>query len=178
VKSATLKPIQTRYKGYLMRSRLEARWAVYFDTLGVEWDYEPEGFDLGDAGLYLPDFWLKTVNMWAEVKPTPFTTEEDAKCVALALDSGYPVLRLEGTPAWREYYAWDACGIDNAGCFGPGQHFQHVIWIDYHLTTEYLSERRFFVCGDLPDAPDAVTASAIVAARSARFEHGQSGAPK
>ena len=63
----TLKAIETRYKGYRFRSRLEARWAVYFDTLGYEWEYEKEGYDLGDAGWYLPDFWLKSVNMWAEV---------------------------------------------------------------------------------------------------------------
>lgn len=28
-----LKVIQTSYKGYRFRSRLEARWAVYFDTI-------------------------------------------------------------------------------------------------------------------------------------------------
>lgn len=175
---ATMKPIQTRYQGYLMRSRLEARWAVYFDALGVEWDYEPEGFELSDVGLYLPDFWLKTVNMWAEVKPTRFTDDEDAKCVALADASGYPVLRLEGTPSWQRYYAWQVCDYDDSECFWPGKHFRHVMWLDYHLTPEYLNEHRFFVCGDLPEKPDAVTARAIMAARSARFEHGQSGAPK
>jgi nucleoside 2-deoxyribosyltransferase len=51
-----IKAIETRYKGYRFRSRLEARWAVFFDALGLEWEYEPEGFDLGDAGWYLPDF--------------------------------------------------------------------------------------------------------------------------
>lgn len=35
-----IKPIQTRYKGYHFRSRLEARWAVFFDALGIAWKYE------------------------------------------------------------------------------------------------------------------------------------------
>ena len=53
-----LKAIQTEYKGYRFRSRLEARWAVFFDACGVDWEYEPEGYDLGDGLYYLPDFLL------------------------------------------------------------------------------------------------------------------------
>ena len=30
-----IKAIQTEYNGYLFRSRLEARWAVFFDACGV-----------------------------------------------------------------------------------------------------------------------------------------------
>ncbi len=41
-----MRPIETKYKGCRFRSRLEARWAVFFDTLGLKWWYEPEGFDL------------------------------------------------------------------------------------------------------------------------------------
>jgi hypothetical protein len=65
-----LQPIQTRYKGHHFRSRLEARWAVFFDALGVHWEYEPEGFDL-DGTLYLPDFRVTTGDLvyWYEVKP-------------------------------------------------------------------------------------------------------------
>jgi len=51
-----IKPIETIYKGYRFRSRLEARWAVFFDALGIEWKYENEGYDLGELGYYLPDF--------------------------------------------------------------------------------------------------------------------------
>ena len=54
-----IKPIETFYHGCRFRSRLEARWAVFFDALGVPWEYEPEGFDLGDGTYYLPDFRLK-----------------------------------------------------------------------------------------------------------------------
>jgi len=52
-----IKAIETVYNGYRFRSRLEARWAVFFDTLGIEYRYEPEGFDL-DGIWYLPDFFL------------------------------------------------------------------------------------------------------------------------
>ena len=57
-----IKAIETKYKGYRFRSRLEARWAVYFDTLGVAWEYEPEGFDLGNGLYYLPDFKIKCID--------------------------------------------------------------------------------------------------------------------
>lgn len=58
-----LRAIQTEYKGYLFRSRLEARWAVFFDVCGVAWEYEPEGYDLGDGLCYLPDFLLHGVTV-------------------------------------------------------------------------------------------------------------------
>lgn len=54
-----MEPIQTEYDGYRFRSRLEARWAVFFDALNVEYEYEPEGFDLGGGLYYLPDFRVK-----------------------------------------------------------------------------------------------------------------------
>lgn len=64
-----VKAIETQYKGYRFRSRLEARWAVFFDAMGIEFQYEPEGFDLGDGILYLPDFWLPKDGLWIEIKP-------------------------------------------------------------------------------------------------------------
>lgn len=60
--------IQTEYDGYKFRSRLEARWAVFFNVLGINWIYEPEGFVLEDGSMYLPDFYLPDLNIWVEVK--------------------------------------------------------------------------------------------------------------
>lgn len=73
-------PIETIYKGYRFRSRLEARWAVYLDACGADWEYEPEGLsstvycepDLDEDGniiqehdpactYYLPDFVVHNV---------------------------------------------------------------------------------------------------------------------
>lgn len=64
-----IKPIETRYKGYRFRSRLEARWAVFFDNMGLRWRYEVEGFDLGERGWYLPDFYLPDWGCFVEIKP-------------------------------------------------------------------------------------------------------------
>ena len=60
--------IPTLYHGYRFRSRLEARWAVFFDVLGVEFEYEPEGLFLSDGTQYLPDFYLPTFRCYFEVK--------------------------------------------------------------------------------------------------------------
>lgn len=81
----TIKAIETRYKGYRFRSRLEARWAVIFDAAGIEWRYEDEGYDLGgELGWYLPDFYLPGLDTFVEVKPTPKYDEEvDKKLLAL-----------------------------------------------------------------------------------------------
>lgn len=63
-----IKPIETRYNGYKFRSRLEARWAVFFDAIGIRYEYEPEGFKTKNGLCYLPDFYLPDENMYVEVK--------------------------------------------------------------------------------------------------------------
>jgi len=63
-----IRAIETRYKGYRFRSRLEARWAVFFEAAGLKWEYEPEGYHL-PSGDYLPDFFLPEIQTWIEVKP-------------------------------------------------------------------------------------------------------------
>ena len=52
-----IKALETKYDGYMFRSRLEARWACYFNNMEIEFNYEPQGFDLGGM-KYLPDFYL------------------------------------------------------------------------------------------------------------------------
>lgn len=87
-----IKPIETRYKGYRFRSRTEARWAVFFDALGAEWEYEPEGFTLPNGKGYLPDFRIKCWGMRGGIRKEPFylyievkgeMTEEDAEKIRL-----------------------------------------------------------------------------------------------
>ena len=72
----TITPIQTVYNGYRFRSRLEARWAVFFDAIGMKYEYEPEGYDLGGGVRYLPDFYLPESNCFAEVKANEPTQAE------------------------------------------------------------------------------------------------------
>lgn len=155
-----MKPIETRYRGWRFRSRLEARWAVFFDALGAEWVYEPEGFDLGVAGWYLPDFWLPQVRMWAEVKPEWPPRNEQVKCSVLAHQSGYPCLLLVGVPDNKAYWAEEP---------GPEP------W-EYCLTNEhgYLTEEgRFFSNPSPGDDQFEDTARAAAAARSFRFDSKQ-----
>lgn len=53
----TIRAKPTLYKGVRFRSRLEARWAVFFDAIGREWIYEPSFPELS-AISYQPDFLL------------------------------------------------------------------------------------------------------------------------
>lgn len=90
-----MKAIETVYNNYRFRSRLEARWAVFFDTLGIEYRYEPEGYDL-DGLWYLPDFWLPQQQCWVEIKGQEPTIEEENKCVRLQMHSNTLVHLFSG----------------------------------------------------------------------------------
>lgn len=63
-----IKAIETEYNGYHFRSRTEARWAVFFDAIGLSYEYEREGFNLHENGYYLPDFYLKDWDWFIEIK--------------------------------------------------------------------------------------------------------------
>ena len=97
-----IKPIETIYNGYRFRSRLEARWAVFFDALGIKYEYENEGYDLGEAGWYLPDFWLPKEEVFIEIRPSDKYIY-DAKCEALSLMTSKYVLYIAGSPYLHEY---------------------------------------------------------------------------
>lgn len=72
-----MKAIETVFNGHKFRSRLEARWAVFFNELGIEYLYESEGYEFDDKTKYLPDFFLPRIStsasaiggLWLEVKP-------------------------------------------------------------------------------------------------------------
>lgn len=70
--------IETIYDGYRFRSRLEARWAVYFHESGIPYVYEQEGFVLSNRKYYLPDFYLPWFDSYVEIKPS-YMNEEDEK---------------------------------------------------------------------------------------------------
>ncbi len=117
-----IKPIETLYRGYRFRSRLEARWAVFFDAARIPWRYEEEGFDLSgvvlpnepgafdqyldsddtttiptDAPLwYLPDFYLPRQECWVEVKARKPSYRERVMMARLVWGSGK-----------NGYIAWD-----------------------------------------------------------------------
>lgn len=170
---STPKAIETRYKGYRFRSRLEARWAVFFDTLGVQWEYEKEGYEL-PSGRYLPDFWLPQVGMWGEVKATGFTEEEWRKCWELAKATGHSVLMLAGSPAAEPYRAVE--GNDLETWLGDANDVQE--WLaEYVLTPDHLEEGRFYSSPEDRDCRGMSSKldQAVDAALAARFEHGEEG---
>jgi hypothetical protein len=128
-----IQPIETTYKGHKFRSRLEARWAVFFDALKIRWVYEHEGYET-PTGRYLPDFWLPDVYMRGEAlkgvlfeaKPENFpNVHEELAFVAEKLNiSALLAVGFDFTDhSWYELYQmapwWDdgmmfyvcACGV-------------------------------------------------------------------
>jgi hypothetical protein len=163
-----LKAIQTEYRGFLFRSRLEARWAVFFDTLKIDFLYEPEGFELPNVGRYLPDFWIPVIRYWAEVKPCQMTKHEESKALALADYSHRPVLLLEGPP---EFIHYDAIFPDLQR---PSESLRLncLLDIDQHARRYYYQERRLyanFPPGEFFPFTEEY-GEAVYASRRARFE--------
>lgn len=89
-------PIETLYKGIHFRSRLEARWAMFMDLIGVPWQYEPDAFIVGPGKGYLPDYYLPTMDAYLEIKPRDPSEEESQKARSLAVESGKNVFLLFG----------------------------------------------------------------------------------
>lgn len=110
-----IKSIETEYNGYKFRSRLEARWGIFFDALGIKWIYEPEGFDLGDGVYYLPDFYLPEMDAYFEVKGVlnweDITDDDKTKIKRLAklkkFAIGYSDMTFECIDI---FYTFDECG--------------------------------------------------------------------
>ena len=155
-----MKSIETRCKGYLFRSRLEARWAVLFDGLGVDWEYEPEGYALKNGMWYLPDFLLHNVILGGEaggdllVEVKGHMTSKDAAKIRGFSSEGKRILVLGRIPGGRflDEIRAEVCGplpgVDLQGRF------------------------RLFE-GDFDGLDIARTVAAYQKARQARFEHGE-----
>ncbi len=62
----TVQTVAAVYKGYRFRSRLEARWAIFFEALGVPYECNPEGFLTSDGLRYEPSFWLPVQECWVD----------------------------------------------------------------------------------------------------------------
>ena len=114
----TIKPIETVYNGYRFRSRLEARWAVFFDAARIKYQYEPEGFDLGDCEWYLPDFYLPEFDIFVEIKPFDRSVVKhvgdgniwEEKCSKFRSVTNHAILLCYGDPAeshWNYFFGFD-----------------------------------------------------------------------
>lgn len=190
-----MKAIETIYKGYRFRSRLEARWAVFLDACGADWEYEPEGFELEDGTKYLPDFLVHNVDgrcggfgtdLYIEVKGV--MTEADAKkingfCRDGWMDDGSnktPIYVVGAIPngCTMEDIIWDMndmCYEDFCGCYF--YNFETVDGDHFGAFPGVNKDGRFELFGDdsnyIADMDKAKTLAAFFSARQARFEHGE-----
>jgi hypothetical protein len=200
-----LRPIPTRYAGCHFRSRLEARWAVYFDARKWPWEYEPEGFQL-PSGWYLPDFRVRVTPMcycygeclprleWFEIKGAEPTEREIRLAIELAEASRMQITMLGKVPrpgtterGWRarsfHYYLPGIClpeddlsdGLARRGTMHP--HYFEVDGggDDRRREDSGLSEADWIALLGPGRFRDRDMRNASMAALSARFEHGESG---
>jgi hypothetical protein len=156
-----IKAIETVYNGYRFRSRTEARWAVFFDALGIKYEYEAEGYDLGALGWYLPDFWLPDAGWHIEVKPANVYSKELER--AQYFDN-YPP---EGSLGIIFLFGQPEMPNDVFIEYEDGR--MNVNWDNHAI---YISIK---VAGiDIFDVSDtAKLIKAVKAARQARFEYGE-----
>ena len=119
-----IKAIETVYNGYRFRSRLEARWAVFFDAMGIGYQYEPEGFILSNKQPYLPDFYLPTLGIYVEVKPAHlnFISHPNDEEVTFGSEEKYGYFMHDITSAG--YGAWFVFG-DPVDAFLKEEHGGH-----------------------------------------------------
>lgn len=127
-----IKAIETIYNGYRFRSRLEARWAVFFDAAGIKYEYEPQGFVLSDGTCYLPDFFLPDFQVYAEVKPcltgvnnkNEIYVKTETKLYMFLYEVA-PIILLRGNPwdnIWNQIFIWNANDEDGKeGCDAFGR---------------------------------------------------------
>ena len=169
----TIKAIETVYNGYRFRSRLEARWAVYFDALNIQYQYEMQGFELGPLGRYLPDFYLTKYRIYVEVKPEMPSGIELAKILAfgkehsIVIADAQPDLRWYHSNYCFEMYSDDGLQINQGyypyceQCCSFYEHKSGRIWLRLGSENlEYIGEQSDFQ-------------NAVLSARQARFEHGE-----
>lgn len=221
-----IKSIETIYNGYRFRSRLEARWAVFLDSLGVKYEYEPEGFELPDGTRYLPDFRVMChATRGGDCEPFPLYIEvkgqmDEASAKKIKAFSWYgayqdypdPPLRADGwcdydDPEYRKREAaWKAEAHKRYIPLLIVGDIPNIEWVDdiyqSHLLGNYESlgfeiyplnyegidgdhfaaypcaeNGKFGLLGDdcsyLGWGDHLLTAYAYIAARRARFEHGE-----
>lgn len=177
--------IQTRYRHVHFRSRLEARWAVAFDAMDIQWEYEPEGFAL-KAGRYLPDFWLPELKRWVEIKGTWEIGDYDwDRLMEFGLSQSNEgnkfVLVCGSIPDPSPVIHARSYVVMPYPINVPGAYFNVADRTAYHCLNDEIqplgpsdAEYGFFIHSLW--APSNNVSEGLKAARSARFEYGESGA--
>jgi hypothetical protein len=186
--------IETLYDGHRFRSRLEARWAVLFNRMGLEWEYEPEGYELSNGKRYLPDFRLPRFGVHVEVKGDLEAAWRADDTLRHFRDDVGPILLLVGVPreatiarTGRRQSLWSNGTLycfDIGGSGGGSS--EHAAFIGHNADREPVLFADPCMCERIPhvlELGDAIEnidlgqrwdyAGAILAARYARFEHGE-----
>lgn len=198
-----IKPIETVYSGYRFRSRLEARWAVFFDYAGIDYQYEPEGYVLDDGTMYLPDFYLPDFDLFVEIKPLKRNNEKERrtwedKCFRFAFNTNQSILLCYGEPAegvYRSLYTqyadddsggtmeFDSLFADVDGGISlvvASSDADRMIYCDSNRIIACLYESALWDEAKTQNRPwniseDDYYGYAMLKARQARFEHGEVG---
>jgi hypothetical protein len=124
----------TNYLGITFRSKLEAVWALFFDSLGWSYRYEPQQYDI-DKYKYKPDFLLPDFDIFIEIKPQDevgkpisMTTQEiivaKEKCQLLHLKTKKSVWLIRGNPTPPLFKIFSNCSHDN---FSQSQQFTECL---------------------------------------------------
>ena len=181
----SIQPIETHYNGYRFRSRLEARWAVFFDTLGVIYEYEREGYKLPSGTNYLPDFDVVELGVFLEIKPDAVTDAEKQKCKELAAVTGQDVILVAGLPSFPKQNAirYSPNGDERSGCFGWCRRGKHLCFYTcdgtinsyYHSWDCFLYPDPNDQCGERSPVSMGILETAQNLAKAARFEFGEKG---
>lgn len=129
----------TEYNGITFRSKTEAKWAVFLDALGIEFEYEKHTIPLSISKQYLPDFFLPQLNAFLEVKPDneEIVIEECIKARCLAKDD-------------KTKKVWLAIGLPKEGV---GNILPLSQWNDSTSIQDILGEtrNRYYFCEDRRD---------------------------
>jgi hypothetical protein len=184
-----IKAIETRYAGCRFRSRTEARWAVYFDALGIKWEYEPQGFEFS-LGRYLPDFFLGDFGFYAEVKPEPSIKDIGLgwRLGVFARDIGRPILLLNGMPRAETVTGYFPYSVEMKSVltawkdidfakpmYGMGEAFE-FFRSEFPLVGPGWPAELMFPMSHIYGTDDyAGVSNAVQKAKSARFEFGECG---
>lgn len=170
-----IKPIETQYNGFRFRSRLEARWAIFFDVIGLKYEYEVEGYAM-DETRYLPDFYIPSLDRWFEIKAKPLSDNEMKKCEEFCARLDNENIKfsvLIGSPEVVEIN--DFVGISEYVWEWPSKMYPKNFRI---LAPDGLAENEYysrFVNGlwIVPNTNSELLVKAAITAKQARFEFGE-----
>ncbi len=179
--NSNIKPIETYYNGYRFRSRLEARWAVFFRTVGLDYQYEPEGFEM-DGIRYLPDFYIPSIDRWFEIKGKALSIDEIKKCEDFCFRKDnygikFSILVGPPQPCRMEFNepGYEPClGIEEYTWQWPSELYpeNYRLHCGKLVNEEYYSRFTYGIWV-VPDASHELVLDACKRAREARFEYGE-----